>query len=68
MLSNNREHIRSTAIGKLIFTRNEKRGTPEIRILQVPKIQFKAKNYYKVNNWQRIGRFEQHLLMNRHCE
>ncbi|GBM90797.1 hypothetical protein AVEN_847-1 [Araneus ventricosus] len=31
---------------------------------QVPKIDFKAKDYFELINWQLVGRFEPSLLMN----
>ncbi|GBM30427.1 hypothetical protein AVEN_203004-1 [Araneus ventricosus] len=64
MLTDNRENIRSLAQQKLICARNGNRGSSEVRIFQLPKIDLKAKDYFALINWQRAGRFEPPLLLN----
>ncbi|GBL81334.1 hypothetical protein AVEN_143644-1 [Araneus ventricosus] len=64
MLTDNRENIRSLALRKLICARIENRGSSEVRIFQVPKIDFKAKDYFELINWRRVRRFEPPVLMN----
>ncbi|GBN06576.1 hypothetical protein AVEN_62671-1 [Araneus ventricosus] len=64
MLTDNRENIRSLALRKLICARNESRGSSEVRIFQVPKIDFKATDHFALFNWKRVGCSEPPLLMN----
>ncbi|GBM87549.1 hypothetical protein AVEN_107199-1 [Araneus ventricosus] len=64
MLTDKRENISSLALRKLFCARNENRGSSEVRIFQVPKLDFNAKDYFTLINWQRVGRFEPPLLMN----
>lgn len=68
ILWDNREQIRSSAIGKLICVRNQNTGTPEIRIFEVLVMLFKAKKYFDVINWQLDGCFQPPLSMNDPCK
>ncbi|GBL81261.1 hypothetical protein AVEN_143587-1 [Araneus ventricosus] len=56
--------MRSLALRRLVSARNENRGSSEVRIFQVPKIDFKASDYFALINWQRVEHFEPPLLMN----
>ncbi|GBN19238.1 hypothetical protein AVEN_31020-1 [Araneus ventricosus] len=64
MIKDNRKNIRSLELRKLICARNENRGSSEVRIYQVSKMDFIAKDNFALINWRRVGRFEPPLLMN----
>ncbi|GBM77822.1 hypothetical protein AVEN_267560-1 [Araneus ventricosus] len=64
VFTDHRENIRSLALRKLICARNENRGSSEVRIFQVPKIDFKAKCHFALINWKRVGCSEPPLFMN----
>ncbi|GBL75620.1 hypothetical protein AVEN_154938-1 [Araneus ventricosus] len=64
MLTDNRENIRSLALRKLICARNENRVLSDKEFFKCQKIDFKAKDYFAIINWQQVGPFEPPLLMN----
>ncbi|GBM70805.1 hypothetical protein AVEN_142094-1 [Araneus ventricosus] len=64
MLTDKRENVKSLEPRKLFCARNVNRGSSQVRIFQVPKLDFNEKDYFALINWQRVGRFEPPLLMN----
>ena len=64
MLTDNRENVRSLALQKLISFKNENKGKGEVRVFKVPKIDFEAKDYFELIDWQMSGSYEPPLLIN----
>ena len=65
MLSDNRKHIRELAMRRILRVRSEQCG---FRVFSIPKLNFEAKEYIDLIDWQMTAVSEPPILANNSAE
>ena len=66
MLSDDRTHIRELAYRRIMAARKENGLSSRVREFRVPSLNFEAKDYTELVEWQQIDRYEPPLTMTKY--